>query len=226
MRAQSDTELIKFQDWVLRVRPGADPSDLATQGHSPRLMLLLHGWTGDENSMWVFARKFPTDYWIIAPRAPHTNEPAGFSWRLPDPGHRGWASLEDFRPSADVLIALIDAYAAQNNFEAQQFDMIGFSQGGALTNTIALLQPARLKRAGVLAGFMPAGSESLIAQQPLKGKHIFVAHGELDEMVKIEYAYESVKMLESAGAIVTFCVDKVGHKLGSICMQALVNFFM
>jgi phospholipase/carboxylesterase len=226
MCAQSDAELIQFQDWVLRVRPGAGPSDPATRGHAPRLMLLLHGWTGDENSMWVFARNFPTDYWIIAPRAPHKDVTAGFSWRLAEPGKRGWASLDDFRPSADTLIALIDAYAAENNFEAKQFDLIGFSQGAALTNSIALLHPARIQRAGVLAGFIPAGSESLIAQQPLKGKHFFVAHGELDELVKIEYAYQSVKMLESAGAIVTFCVDKVGHKLGSVCMQALANFFI
>ena len=50
---------------------------------SPRLLVMIHGWTGDENSMWVFARRFSEQYWIIAPRAPHPADPQGFSWRPP-----------------------------------------------------------------------------------------------------------------------------------------------
>jgi phospholipase/carboxylesterase len=226
MRVQGDTELITLRDWVLRVHPGVDDPRLAARGRSPRLILLLHGWTGDENSMWVFTRNFSTDYWVIAPRAPHVSEPGGFSWRPGPAGQRDSASLEEFRPAAHALIGLVDAYAAQRNLLVPQFDVIGFSQGAALANTLALLHPSRIGRAGALAGFIPGGSESVIVNQPLKGKHFFVAHGEFDEMVKIEYAYQAVKMLERAGAIVTFCVDKVGHKLGANCLIGLQNFFI
>ncbi|MGA7195026.1 MAG: alpha/beta fold hydrolase [Anaerolineales bacterium] len=220
MRVQSDTELIAFQNWILRVRA-------ATQ-NSARLLLLLHGWTGDENSMWVFMRNFPLDYWIIAPRAPYTTEPSGYSWRTaraPQSGTRGWPSFEDFHTSADSLIALVDDYAAQNQIEANQFDVIGFSQGAALTNTLTLLYPERIRRAGVLAGFLPVGSESLIEKRPLNGKPFFVAHGTQDEKVKIEYARQSVEMLERAGATVTFCEDEVGHKLSANGLRALEEYF-
>ena len=37
---------------------------------NPRVSLLLHGWTGDENSMWVFSQAFPETDFLIAPRAP------------------------------------------------------------------------------------------------------------------------------------------------------------
>ena len=193
-----------------------------------RLLLLLHGWTGDENSMWIFVRNFPLDYWIIAPRAPYATEPSGYSWRsprAPQSGTRGWPSLEDFHPSADALIALVDDYATQNQIEASQFDVIGFSQGAALTNAISLLYPERVRRAGVLAGFLPSESESLIEKRPLNGKPFFVAHGTLDEMVKIEYARQSVEMLERAGASVTFCEDEVGHKLGANGLHTLEEYF-
>jgi len=220
MRIPSDAELIAFHDWILRVRA-------ATQ-QPARLLLLLHGWTGDENSMWVFVRNFSSDYWIIAPRAPYATEPSGYSWRAPrapQSGTRGWPSLEDFHSSADALIALVDDYATQNQIDASQFDVIGFSQGAALTNAIALLYPERVRRAGVLAGFLPTGSESLIEKRPLNGKPIFVAHGMLDEMVKIEYARQSVEMLECAGASVTFYEDEVGHKLGANGLHKLEEYF-
>ena len=218
MRIPNEAELITFHDWKLRVRPASR--------QPARLLLLLHGWTGDENSMWVFVRNFPLDYWIIAPRAPYATEPSGYSWRASQPNARGWPSLEDFHSSADALIALVDKYASQNQMDARQFDVIGFSQGAALTNAISLLYPERVRRAGALAGFLPAGSESLIEKHSLNGKPFFVAHGTLDEMVKIEYARQSVEMLERAGASVTFCEDEVGHKLGANGLHALEKFFV
>jgi len=217
MRVPNETDLMKFQDWTLRLRP-------ASSG-TPRLLLLLHGWTGDENSMWLFTRNFPTNYWMIAPRAPHPAEPSGFSWRTLRTGPGGWPSLDDLHPSADALIRLVDDYAAENKIDASQFDVAGFSQGAVLTNTIALLYPDRVQRAAVLAGFVPAGAESVAAKRPLNGKPFFVAHGTLDEMVKVEYARRSVQMLEQAGAIVTYCEDEVGHKVSANCMRALEDFF-
>ncbi|HQV64553.1 MAG TPA: hypothetical protein PKV19_11160, partial [Anaerolineales bacterium] len=77
MQTATNTELIEFNNWTLRVR--------ASQSVNPRLLVLIHGWTGDENSMWVFARGISSDYWMIAPRAPHPAESSGFSWRPPQP---------------------------------------------------------------------------------------------------------------------------------------------
>jgi phospholipase/carboxylesterase len=223
MRVRSDTELVTFQNWTLRVRPAAE--------QPAHLLLLLHGWTGDENSMWVFVRNFALDYWIIAPRAPRTSESSGYTWRTSatlrnaSGDVRGGPRFEDLRASADSLIALVDDYAAQNQIDAKQFDVIGFSQGAALANVLVLLHPDRVRRVGVLAGFVPADSESLIEKRPLNGKPFFVAHGTQDEMVKIEYARQSVEMLERAGASVTFCEDEVGHKLSANCLRALEKFF-
>ena len=171
MRIPNDAELTTFHDWTLRVRP-------ASEGPA-RLLLLLHGWTGDENSMWVFVRNFSLDYWIIAPRAPYATEPSGYSWRAsrapraPQPDARSWPSLEDFHASADALIALVDDYAAQHQMDARQFDVIGFSQGAALTNAIALLYPERVRRAGVLSGFLPEGSELFDGETPVKRQAVF-----------------------------------------------------
>ena len=211
-----DTDLIQFDDWTLRIRK--------TTHHAPRVLLLIHGWTGDENSMWVFARDLPTRFWIVAPRAPHTTEPSGYSWRPPHASDFGRPSLEQLRPTAEALVRLIDAYQLSAGIEANVFDVMGFSQGGAMSNLLAFLYPERIRKAGILAGFVPSGLDELVSTRPLEGKPFFVAHGTKDEMVPIDRARSSIEILEQAGAQVTYCEDEVGHKVSLTCLRALKDF--
>ncbi len=217
MPGQSETELISFQHWTLRVRPATSTP--------ARLMLLVHGWTGDENSMWVFARNLPPQYWIVAPRASYATEPGGYSWQTVHSDGADRLTLADLKPAAQSLISFVDAFGLENALDTSQFDAMGFSQGAALVSTLALLHPDRIGRFGVLAGFVPKGAERLVSGRPLSGKACFVAHGTQDERVEIELARRSVKLLEEAGANVTYCEDEVGHKLSARCLRALEAFF-
>lgn len=219
MQTAINTELISFDNWTLRIRP--------SQSANRRLLLLIHGWTGDENSIWVFTRKLSSDYWMIAPRAPHAVGSGGFSWR---PLQRvqgdvfGMPSLETLLPSAEALIRLVDEYSASVGLDAQQFDLMGFSQGAAMVNLIGMLYPHRVRKMGVLAGFVPFGLDDYIAKKTLVGKNIFVAHGTQDQIVPPERARESIGLLEQAGAQVTYCEDDVGHKLSVNCLRALEDY--
>lgn len=216
MQTAIDTEPISFHDWTLRIR--------ASSAENPRLLVMIHGWTGDENSMWVFTRGLPSDYWIIAPRAPYPAESSGFSWRPHLYGTFGMPSLETLLPSAEALIHLIDQYADSVKIEARQFDLVGFSQGGAMVNLMGMLYPERVRKMGVLASFVPSGLEEYIAKKALAGKNVFVAHGTQDKMVSVERARASITLLEQAGAQVTYCEDEVGHKLSATCLRALERY--
>jgi len=213
----TNTSLIQFNNWTLRIREAAErPS---------RLLLLLHGLTGDENSMWVFARDLPKHYWMVAPRAPHTAEPFGYSWRPLLPGTFGRPSLEQLLPAAEALIRLVDEYQASAKIEAGIFNVMGFSQGAAMSNLLAILYPQRVRKIGILAGFVPSGLEEHIQKRPLVGKSVFVSHGTKDEMVPVDSARASMGLLEQAGASVTYCEDDVGHKVSLNCMKALRAYF-
>jgi phospholipase/carboxylesterase len=201
----------------LRVRPA--------EQQPARVLLLIHGWTGDENSMWVFARNLPDTDWIVAPRAPYPTSPSGYSWRPQRPGAHDRPAFEDLEPAVASLLGFVDAYAAENHLAASQFDAMGFSQGAALLTVVALLHPERIGRAGILAGFVPQGAERLADGEPLKGKSFFVAHGTQDELVPIGVARASVRVLEAAGADITYCEDAVGHKLSARCLRALQLYF-
>ncbi len=216
MPALNSTELVQFQDRTPRVQ--------SATVRPARLLLMLHGWTGDENSMWVFARDLPDDRWIIAPRAPFPTQPSGYSWLEYREGERGRHTLEALRPAIEALLRLVDDYAADNQIDARSFDLIGFSQGGALAALLALLHPDRVRKLAVLASFLPRGTEQVIARRPLEGKKVFVAHGTQDVMVPVDRARASIDLLEQAGAQVTYCEDEVGHKVSVNCLRALNSY--
>lgn len=214
----NNTSLITFRDWTLRIRQPATPS--------PRLLLLIHGFTGDENSMWVFARDLPSEYWIVAPRAPYAAQmpQGGYSWRPAEVDNLDEVSFDLLCSSVEGMIRLVDEYSTSVGLEARVFDVMGFSQGAAMSSALAFLHPDRIGKVGLLAGFVPLGLEQLIPKRPLEGKPFFVAHGTKDQMVSIDRARASIQMLEQAGAQVTFCEDEVGHKVSVNCLRALKKF--
>lgn len=217
----NNTSLIQFEDWTLRVREATV--------RPARLLLMIHGYTGDENSMWVFGRDLPSHYWTIAPRAPYPSERAGYSWRPLLPGTFGRPSLEELIPQAEALIRLVDAYQASAGIDAsperrRRIDVMGFSQGAAMSSVLAFLYPERIRKIGILAGFVPSGLEAYVDRRPLEGKSVFVAHGTQDETVPVDRARASMDVLEQAGAKIVYCEDDVGHKVSLNCMRALRSY--
>ena len=213
----NNTALISFKNWTLRIRESTHPA--------PRLLLLIHGHTGDENSMWVFARAMSDNYWMVAPRAPYTAESGGYSWRPAQTGSYDQLSSEMLGSAAEELISFVDEYSASSGREAGVFDVMGFSQGAAVSSVLACLYPQRIRKTGLLAGFVPSGLEELVTRRPLEGKPFFVAHGSKDETVPVDRARASIALLEQAGAHVTYCEDEVGHKVSVTCLRALQKFF-
>lgn len=179
--------------------------------------------------MWVFTRDLPKEYWMIAPRAPHTAEPFGYSWRTVQPGTFGKPAFEELLPAAEALIRLVDQYQASAGIDSRperrrRIDVMGFSQGAAMSSVLAFLYPQRIRKVGILSGFVPSGADQYIERRPLQGKKIFVAHGTKDEMVPVERARASMEILERAGAEITYCEDEVGHKVSLNCVRALRSY--
>ena len=219
MQIESNTTILDQFGWVFRA---------SSLNEAPkRVLLLLHGWTGDENSMWTFARNFPPEYAIIAPRAPFLapKEKGGYSWRDLKPGTWGSPTLDELRPPADGLVSLVDEWRATLNITSAPFDVIGFSQGGALATLLAILYPQRIRKLAVLAGFIPKGvGEAHLVPDLLDGMQCFWAHGTQDDMVTFERGRSSAEMLEKAGAQIQFCVADVGHRVSRECRRALDDF--
>ncbi len=186
------------------------------------VLLLLHGWTGDENSMWVFMSRLPQYALIIGPRGLYKTQDTGYGWHpeLSKP----WPWLDDFMPAVDKLFSVIN----NRNFPDGDFSnlhLLGFSQGAALAYSMAIMYPERIASLAGLSGFLPDGASTLLGVERLKGLPIFITHGTEDERVPIDKARTSVELIEKAGAKVTYCEDDVGHKLSAKCFRGLEAFY-
>lgn len=212
---ENSTQVVDIDDWVLRMRtPG---------GSAPYpVMLMLHGWTGDEDAMWVFESRLPKDHLFIAPRGLYSTPWGGYGWQ--EDTTKVWPWVKDLKPSIEALLHLL---TSENfpNADFNRLSLVGFSQGAALSYTFALLYPERINAVAGLSGFLPDGVMPIIRHHPLNNIPIFVTHGTKDELVPIERARNCVKLLDEAGADVTYCEDDVGHKLSADCFQGLENFF-
>jgi phospholipase/carboxylesterase len=214
MVSQGDDK-ISINNWVMRIhRPDG-------RGPFP-VLLLLHGWTGDENSMWVFASRLPKNTLMVAPRGLFMSNSNGYSWH-PDLS-KPWPFVNDFQLAVEKLLAVISGV----NFPDGDFSnlhIIGFSQGAALAYSMAIMYPEKIASLAGLSGFLPDGASAWLSADRFKGLPVFIAHGIEDKRVPIERARMSVDLIEKAGAMVTYCEDNVGHKLSAKCFHGLEAFY-
>jgi len=206
---------MEMNGWIVRTR--------IPEGGGPfPVFLLLHGWTGDEDAMGVFTHRLPENALLIAPRGLYAAGPGGYSW-FTDQARR-WPILDDFKAAIERLMELLNpALFPQGDFG--DLHLVGFSQGAAAVYAFTLLHPERVSSTAGLAGFMPEGAETLAAGERLKGLPVYITHGTKDILVPVERGRESARILENAGALVTYCEDDVGHKLSATCFKGLEHFY-
>jgi len=207
------TDILQIGNWVVRYKTPAPSQDA-------NVLVMLHGWTGDENAMWVFARNLPDNFWILAPRGTQTANETGYGWT------RINAGFVDYRAAAVDLMQGISTWFEALQIKAGPFSVFGFSQGAAMALSLVLLFPDQIKSAMSVAGFLPADANDLSIRTPLNGKPIYIAHGTQDLIVPVEKARSAARFLTDCGADVTYCENNVGHKLSLDCFKGLEEFIV
>ena len=190
--------------------------------HNPApLVVMLHGWGGDECAMWLFKRVVPALAAIITPRAPIDIGNGDFVWfnylgsgRRPDSDslHENMARLNHF------LLTLPDLYP----IDPTRLVLLGFSQGAAISNSLVL---GRTKQnvAGLvsLSSFIPDLPELTDHVSTLTGLPVFVTHGVRDEIVPVARARQTRDLYARLGAEVTYREYSTGHKVHTDGLKVL-----
>lgn len=210
------SEIVNYDGWpVWQRRPGLE-------GWHP-LLMMLHGWSGDETSMSIFSSRIPEDYFIISPRGIFPAPFGGYSWTRNGQGSET-VSMEDFSESIDRLNQLISPDKFPG-VDMNNINLMGFSQGAALAFSLAISIPERINRVAGLSGFLPYDLGKFRTEKPLENKRVFLAHGLKDELIPVENARLAVSTLESLGARVIYCEDDIGHKISPDCFRGLGQYF-
>lgn len=214
-----DNQILAIEGWTIRF---SQPSSL---GNHP-VVIMLHGLTGDENSMWIFARHLQSRFIVIAPRGIHPTARGGYDWHNYRPGPVPQVNV--FFPAVDAILSMLALLSTQPQFrevDFTQLSLIGFSQGAALAYVLALRYPHLVNKLAGLSGFLPDSATSLLEGQPLNNKFVFVSHGTQDKVISIARAKQSIQLLQQAGAQVQYCEDDNGHQVSLKCIKSMETFF-
>ena len=188
--------------------------------------ILLHGWTGDESSMWVFGNKLENKWLIIAPRAPFPTidqDLGGYSWV--DQSIKQWPTHQDFFPAVDYLSNQINTLTEKYPYaNFSKINLIGFSQGAAMGFVFAGAKTLSIKKLVLLSGFLPEGHEGYVNPDQFRSVELFIGHGRLDEVVPVSKANEVKTRFDGSCETLVYCVSEVGHRLGSDCFNAFKKF--
>ena len=215
MTELTDFYTTELDGWLFKVRTSRG------EGRQ-RLLTLIHGWTGDENVMSIFARRIPDDYYLVFPRGPIEAPSGGFGWLdRQDRNH----SYDAYQQIAEQLWNRLTVWRQENDLMGLPVHLMGFSQGAAMCYTLSVEYPEEIGRVAALAGYLPDGLQARLDPGGLTGKEFFIAHGSQDPTVPISRGREAATVMESAGAKVTFCEDDVGHKISAGCFRGLEEFF-
>lgn len=213
---QNKSEIILNSGWILRIQ---QPRVRLNE----RLLVSLHGWTGDEKSTAVFHRELPDNYWILSPRGPIKTDESGYGWIARPPGRD--AALQEFLEPATQLGEMLTKWRKDYGIEDIPLDLLGFSQGGAIAITYALTFPESVRKVAILAGFLPGPPIDYQPASAFSQLECFIAHGTHDKLITIDRAHEMVERLRSYGANIDYCQSDVGHRISANCFRKLTEFF-
>ena len=190
---------------------------LETSANPP--LVLLHGLSGDENSLKPLAQNFKRNRWIISLRGIMPAEDQGFAWAAARTrSEQGFsAAVQRFSHEWPNIRTLMD-------IPDTNIDLFGFSQGAAFTALLLLAFPQIIRNVAIVSGFVPE-LDPEFKYPDLLTHRIFISHGTQDDVVPFAEAQRSVEFFSQRNAEVVFCKSNTRHKIGAYCLQGLNDFF-
>ena len=205
---------IVVEDWLFRIQPPEDQN-------SRRVILAIHGWTGNQYSMDIFTLKLRARQWIIFPCAPYPAEGGGFSW-IPN-STADQKDLQLLNVAAQNLHSRINLILhGKLSIEPEQLNLMGFSQGAALALIYSLSYLKEPAKIALMSGFMPMD----LSRKPagLAIHSFLITHGKQDPIIPVDQAYRLVTFVKSCGGQASLCVADTGHKLDQACLNKIQEF--
>lgn len=177
------------------------------------LYLLIHGYGSNEEDLFSFANDLPAEAHIVSVRGRFPLIYGGFGWYSLDftDGVK-MTNFEEGIESRNALVDFIDAFNKQENLDASNVWISGFSQGAILSYAIALSCPEKVKNVLILSGY-PEEHFIDMKEDRSTYKHLnfFVSHGTEDVVLPIEGARLGDKLLTDLGIAHEYHEYRSGH---------------
>jgi phospholipase/carboxylesterase len=201
--APKDTEASKPTHPALSLEYLEAMTGGAANGAAEPLIVALHGLGGSPGNFITLFEAFPVQARVIAPHS-HTAFGDGFEWFAPY-GAVSDESAPALGKAADDVAAFIDQAAKAVPTLGKPI-VIGFSQGGALSFTVAVRHPSSVAASFPISGWLPPPLwPSALPSDP---PPIFAFHGTADQRVPLERDQNAVTALKKLGFPVQLTVTE------------------
>lgn len=178
------------------------------------LVIALHGYEGNKESMMALARKINSRDFIIASvqgpngffvrdREPATNPKIGFGWMMQ------YKSEETIRLHHRTLLAVIEDTAAQYSIDRRAIFLIAFSQSVSLNYRFAFTHPNLIRGVVAVCGGIPGDWNEGKYQQ--SDTDVLIIAGETDEFYPLERTRTFKDAIARCAHAVEFRSFPAGH---------------
>lgn len=181
----------------------------------PPLLLLLHGVGGNEQNLFSFANDLPENCLVVSARGPLTLGPESYAWFQVNFSTGGPQINEQQAEDARVTILdFIESLKNELDFDDKQVYLMGFSQGGIMSYSVALTAPEKIKGIAVMSARLLPEVKPLIADEKrLEKLQIFISHGKQDAVLQFPFATDAVAYLQTKGLNPEFHQYDEGHTI-------------
>lgn len=181
----------------------------------PPLLILLHGVGGNEQNLFSFANDLPDNYLVVSARGPLTLGANNFAWFQVDfSSGRPQINEQQAENARLMLIDFIETLKNELDFDPKQVYLMGFSQGGILSYSVALTVPEKVKGIAVMSSRLLPEIKPFIADaHRLENLEIFISHGKQDAVLNYQFATDALAYLETKGLAPEFHSYDEGHTI-------------
>jgi phospholipase/carboxylesterase len=215
--------------WVGPDDPASDQSGLihcirlppeASRERPVPIVVMLHGWGGDESVMWTFKKALPAGVAAITPRAPIALDEGQFIW-YSEVAKRLHPSPEAFALAQNKLHHFLVRLPYLYPVDPARLILVGFSQGAVVGNALALSYPDILGGMASLAGAIPHVPDLVQRAGSLQDLQVFIAHGVRDAILPVSVARYAREIFVDRGATVTYGEYRAAHKMNQQAIDDL-----
>ncbi len=181
---------------------------------NPPLLVLLHGYGSNEHDLFSFSNELSGELLIISVQAPFTISFGSYAWYSIDFDSVSgkFSDVKQARESIEKIALFIDEVQNKYSTNKKKTFILGFSQGATLSYSLSFFYPNLVQHVIALSGYI--NKDLLPKNFPNKiTTDYYCSHGIADQVLPIDWARKSKKLLETYNFKHKYEEYQTGHNL-------------
>lgn len=194
----------------------------AIAGESQPAIFLFHGLGSNEDDLIQLVEPFKQNCHIFSLQGPIQHTPGYAFYTFP--AEEGQPERHVFDKVLNAAQAFIFEAIQEYQIALDQVYVMGFNQGAAMVQSLAVIMGNTLRGVVALSGYLPDFVENDYKKAEMDRLALFISHGEYDYVYPISWGQASADFFERMEADVTFYTFEDGHGVTPAVLEALTAF--